>query len=150
MDFQNVKVDKKELGKLIGLGKRAYTTAKKRVMSIQIDQIEDYENELFVEDYTLAKLVKAKQELDKETKAKKEELSNQIIERINKTLVTQRGYDAEELYDKRQGALLQLLKDVHHELVTLNSRQLSTGEEIQTLELGQRVFNIIKDLEGAE
>lgn len=150
MDLKNIIVDKKEIGKLVGGAKRVFTMAKTRTLKVVVDQIEDFENEYFAGDEELAKLVKAKQELKKETDKKNKAFDTAMIEHIGGKLRTKRGYDAEELYDKRESALLELLKDVHHELVTLNSRQLSTGEEIQTLELGQRVFNIIKDLEGAE
>lgn len=156
MDIEKIKVDKKEVGKLVGLGKRAYTNAKKRVLTVIVDQIEDYENDLFAEDYELAKLVKAKQELDKETKAKKEELSNQIIERINNTLKSKRGYDAEELYDKRQMALLELLKDAKEEFMNKNGKwttyqpdpDIDPREEMMDFgELITRLGNMITELE---
>lgn len=149
MDIEKIKVDKKEVGKLVGLGKRAYTNAKKRVITVVVDQIEDYENELFAEDYALAKLVKAKQELDKETKTKKEELSNQIENHIATILRNKRGYDAEELYDKRQGALLELLKDAKNGIAHRCDPDYlwNDSDYTEAIELIERLGNMIKDLE---
>ena len=150
MNFKDISVESKEVGKLVGIAKRSFTMAKTRTVKIIVDQIKDYENEYFSGDEELAKLVKAKQELKKETDNKTRAIDAAIVGRINTTLKTKRGYDAEELYDKRQGALLELLKDASCVVSQLTNPTVKPSEEFLN-GLKERLGNMITELEeGAE
>lgn len=133
--MDNITIDKKELGKLIGAAKRVWTGAKKQ--SIALDRIEKNEGALLANDVTLAKMAKQKQLLDA-----------QMVEHIDSVLIDYRGYDAIELAEKKQRALRLLLRDALCVIEGIDQPGKFRTEDIEDLKT--RLENGIKDMEGAE
>lgn len=135
-------IDKKELGKLVGAAKRVWTGAKTE--RVAVDKIERAESALFANDLELARMAKQKQLLDSE-----------ITNHIDKVLEESRGYNQSELNEKKEGALLDLLKDALHEFDTLSGMLAHDGKQEEAIRLSfkdlrTRLWNMIKDMEGAE
>lgn len=144
MKLENIIVDKKEIGKLVGAAKRVWTGAKTE--RVAVDKIERAESALFANDLTLARLAKQKQLIDRD-----------ITEHIDTVLRDSRGYDATELATKKEGALLELLKDSLHQFDTLEGLRASDNKidetkrpvwNLEFSELRQRLGNMIKEMEG--
>jgi hypothetical protein len=141
MNINNIIVDKKELGKLLGAAKRTWTATKKRV--IKTDEISRAENAIFANDVELAQMVKAKQIIDA-----------QITEHIDTALENNRGYNQAELEEKKQEALLLLLKEALHEFDSTHGTLVHEGKPdayiLDFKDVRIRLGNMIKEMEGAD
>lgn len=140
-----MKIESKEIGKLVGLAKRVYTTAKTRTIKVVVDQIEDYENEYFKDDTKLAGMVKEKQILEKELKERKKFLDTQIENHISTILKTKRGYDATAVYEDRWIQLTGLLQDSLNIIETIGDPNTKPDSEYLA-ELKTRLMNTITQL----